>query len=593
MTNPPPADASRPRRSLRIAGVWPAVVLWAVLMAPLLRWGLPSRAQDDLLFGGEPAWTPERFGAAAAIEQRRERQAGADTDLNPLARRDAIAPLTADEGARGEILRRYRLFTRQPDEMITMMALQRMQPRQFDFDPKLYQYGGGYIYLVAAALAGSSAVGVTQLTGDVNVYLTQPELFARFYIVARVLTLVFGGLLLVAVWKLARRAAGRTAAWLAFIFVACTPVFITGVLEAKPHLPSACLALWATLSALNYWTYGRPRDAVHMGWQAGYAFGLVLTGIVALALWPALLLARRRNRNEPGGRVRLADLVLGLSLAGGVYLITNPYIPYNFLFNQTTLSSNFGNSLAMYADQMQRIALGAWRVGVLLVESCGPMALVAGAIGFVWLLRRWPRPVIVASAAGLMMLVIAVLLGADKPAEYARFLLLPVSLLCVAAAILAAQLGHRRRWLALAVAVVVVLPMGTAAYVRSFIADAGGRTESREQAGRYLRDHLAPGQTVGVLQEPAPYAVPPLDFASLDVFWLPPNAPVEPSAVALPDWLAFTADDADVFRGAWWTDAYELVARYPDERHALSRIAWADKPTFLYRCTVPSSQPGE
>ena len=558
-------------------------------MAPLLGWGLPSRAQDELLFGGGPAWPAERYDAADALRQRQLRQAGADTDLNPLATHDRIIHLTADEPARAEILRRYRLFSRQPDEMITFMALQRMQPRKLDFDPKLYQYGGGSIYLIAAALAATSVLGITHLTSDAGVYLEQPELFAAFYVVARAITLVFGGLLLVAVWKLARRAAGRTAGWLALLIVACSPVFITGVLEAKPHLPSTCMILWAILSALDYHAHGRRRDALRMGWQAGYGFGLVLTGIVAAAIWPVLLLTRRRGADSsPADRKRVwYHLLAAAGLAAGVYLLTNPYIPYNLLFNRQSLGSNFENSIAMYTDQMRQAAVGAKRVGQLLLESCGWGALLVGLAGFVYLLRKWPRETALAATAGLAVLLICSLLGAGEPAEVARFLLLPVSLLGVATAALLAALARRKRLWALAVALVVLLPMRTSTYVRSFVADARGRHESRRSAARYIHEHAATTDAIAVLQEPAPYALPPLDFTQREIYWLPPALPAALDQGRLPPWLVFTADDDSVHSRDWWTDYYQLWAGFPAEGWGLSRIAWADKPVLVYRRITP------
>ena len=162
-------------------------------------WGLPSRQADELLFGGAPPWSADRYHTAAALQVRQERSGGADTDLDPLTQRDRIVDLTATAAARAEILRRYRLFSRQPDEMITFMALQRMRPRQFDFDPRLYQYGGAFIYLVGTAIGASATLGITHLSSDPALYLEQPEEFARFYLAARLVTLAFGALLLVAV----------------------------------------------------------------------------------------------------------------------------------------------------------------------------------------------------------------------------------------------------------------------------------------------------------------------------------------------------------------------------------------------------------
>ena len=98
------------------------------------------------------------------------------------------------------------------------------------------------------------------------------------------------------------------------------------------------------------------------------------------------------------------------------------------------------------------------------------------------------------------MLLIAVLLGAHKPAEYARFLILPVSIFAIGAGVAigalagvvravrsadVARCAPWRRPLALVVTVVVVATMKTPIYVRSFIDDAAGQDESRRRAPSY------------------------------------------------------------------------------------------------------------
>lgn len=555
------------------------VLLWALLMLPLLWWGLPTTRDDDLLFGQQPPWKAARYDIESDLKRLRTRNAGADTDLNPLADRQRIIDLTADDAARAEILRRYRLYSRQPDEMITFRALQRMDPRHGDFDPQLYQYGGGHIYLIGAALAASSLLGIVQVTADAGLYLENPAAFARFYLVARFVSLVFGALMLVAVGKLAGRAGGRSTGWLALLCVALSPVFITAVLEAKPHLPSACLLLWAVLSALDYQAHGRLRDALRMGLQAGYAFGLVLTGLAGAALWVALLLApaaapRRRT---------LGHLALAGGLALTVYLLTNPYIPYNMLINRGALGSNLSNSIAMYQDQMRHAAAGAARVEELLREGAGAAIPLAGIIGLLLLLGRRPGPTLVGAAPGLAILLMGVLLGAGKPAEFARFLILPVLLLCVATAGLLTTLARRHLAVGIVATVIVLGLMHTPAYLRSFVRDARGNTESRHLAGCFLREQMRPKESVGLLQEPAPYAVPPLDFARRRVLLLPAARPPHLDEAGLPDWLVFTADDDRRHAGAWWRPYYEFEARFPAGSARLTPIAWADKPVFVFR----------
>ncbi len=459
--------------------------------------------------------------------------------------------------------------------MIIFRALQRMNPRQLDLDPRLYQYGGGYLYLIAGALAGAHVVGFTDLSTNADVFLTHPERFAHFYIVARLISLVFGALALLAISKLARRAAGSTAAWLAPLCLALSPAFIVAVVEAKPHLPAACLTIWAALSALDYRTTGRLRDALRMGLQAGYACGLVLTGVVALLLWPAILLLRR-------DRQTWRHLTLALLIALGVYVVTNPYVPYNLLFNPDVFQSNIGNSTAMYVGQITRAPLGALRVGQLLCESLGPGLLIVALVGLIMLTRARPAATWLVATPGLGMLLIAILTGANKPAEFARFLVLPLALLTTTAGVLLATLAHRHILMGLATIVIVLAIVPTAAYVGALHTDAAGLEETRRLAGLYIDEILRPQTAVGVLQEPAPYATPPLDFTRRNVYLLPQETPVDLNPDQLPQMLIFTADISDQHAGAWWQEYYERTARIPGDDVRPTPITWANKLVLIY-----------
>lgn len=590
MTPPePPADRAQRRRQLNRALLVLALATWFVAMLPLTFWGLPTSADDDLLFGGQPPWPAERYQSASALESLRSRRGGADADLNPLAERDALTDLTQTEAARAEILRRYRLYSRQPDEMITFRALQRMSLRPLDLDPRLYQYGGAYVYGIGAALALGHVLGVLELSGDAAVYLNEPERFARFYIVARTVSLLFGAAALAGAYALATRAAGRRAGWLAMLLVAMSPVFITQALEAKPHLPSACLLVWAAVFALRWLERRRGRDVLLLGCTAGGALGLVLTGAVAALYWPAAWLARRRAAggaslaprrvDASGGRLRAGPLA-STGVAVLIYFVTNPYVFYNAAFDRATLLGNIGNSTAMYS--VRQVSSGAARTFELLFDGTGPLVAGAGLMGFAWLLWRWPRRTLVASSAGLGMVAICALLGAGKPAEYARFLVLPAMLLAVAAAALLADASRRSAWLATAALALIVLVQPAPAYLGAFAADAGRETESRRLAALWLREHAGTQDAIGVVQEPAPYSIPPLDFTRRKLVLLPPREPADLEVSALPPWLVYTADDERAYASAWWRRYFRIAYRVPPAGAALARIAWANKPVFIY-----------
>jgi len=586
----PRDEASRPpstrSRVLEICLAALLLAVWLALMLPLARWGLPSRANDDLLFGGEAPWSAERFAIEDDLAARRSREAGADTDLDAVGAADEIVDLTESDADRAAILRRYRLFTRQPDEMITFMALQRMNPRAGDFDPKLYQYGGAYIYLIGAAVGAASAVGLVDLPGGAA-YLEEPELFGAAYFTARAVTLLFGAALLVAAALIARHFGGRAAAWLAPLIVAAAPVFLSDALEAKPHLPSACMALWATWFALRFAETKRTGHALGMGLCSGLAFGLVLTGAATAALWMPLIASATR------GRSKWAPLALAAGLAVLVYALTNPFVVWNVLAGAGALSSNLENSTAMYT--LADFPVGVRRVGQLLVESGGPGLCFVGAWSLLWLCgwRSMTHVGLLTSAAAALALLCAAI-GAGKPAEFSRFLLLPTAVLAIAAAAyLAAKL--RTSWLlAGGLAAALFVPMNTAAYLRSFYNDAGSVRETRRTAAGFIQQSISPDQPIGVVQEPAPYSIPPLDFTRRRVLLLPRAAPVRPQGLALPDWLVLTGDDLASFDDAWWRERYELFTSFGAERRELSRITWADKPVYLMRLvrSAPAASPG-
>ena len=136
------------------AGRWLLVGLLVVAAAVFglgITWGLPSRNVDPYLFGDEPVWSGQRIQRLLG-DRPDDPTRGADMDVNPLIDRDTITCVNETDEQRAEIICRYRLYTYQPDEMDTMMALARMSPGRGDFDPKLYQYGGLWVYPVGALL---------------------------------------------------------------------------------------------------------------------------------------------------------------------------------------------------------------------------------------------------------------------------------------------------------------------------------------------------------------------------------------------------------------------------------------------------------
>ena len=236
-----------------------------------------------------------------------------------------------------------------------MRALAGMRPGAGRLDPRLYQYGGLWIYPVGALLKLASVAGLVDAHGRTwpGISIT-PRQFGRFYVVARLYAVAWG---LVGVWAVyLDRAAAVGRPGLAGLFAGlcyiCMPVVINMAHEAKPHLPGAVLQLLAVMAAMRYVETGRRSWWMATAALCGAAFGMVLSAWPVFIVLPVMVMLRPE---DVGTR---AVLAVGGGMVGvAVYLLTNPYIVINLFINREVLRSNFGNSLAMYA-------IGRWPEGV-------------------------------------------------------------------------------------------------------------------------------------------------------------------------------------------------------------------------------------
>jgi hypothetical protein len=428
--------------------------------------------------------------------------------------------LQRDAVSRARILRRYRLYSYQPDEMITFRALAMMHPGALDFDPKLYQYGGLWIYPIGAMLKAASLVGLVTVNGDRAYYLDSPGEFGKFYIVARGYSAAWGIVGMLAVFAIVRRATGGlilpAAAGICFL---CLPVVVDLGHEAKPHLAGTAILLLAVLSAMKYVETGRWKWIVWTAIACGAAAGMVLSGVVGLLILPFMSFCRRDDAKRFAG-----ICFAGLVIPAAVYFLTNPYVAIHLAGNRAVLESNFGNTSAMYVrgplgesfcNAARLVAMGtSWPIAIVGVVAAMAMLCckrMRGSVG--WLV----------GPVAVVVLVQFVLYAWGKPGEYARFALFADVGLMLAAFLAAGRFvsGATGRGM------IAVLLVGCActysfAYERGFLRDSLG-DDSRVRAGEEINGRLDLGKlpNLYVLNEPAPYCVPPVDLFGWRIVLLP------------------------------------------------------------------------
>ena len=430
----------------------------------------------------------------------------------------------------------------QPDEFTTFAALAQMKPGRGDLDPRMYKYGGLWIYPVGGLLKLASLAGLVTLTPDPGYYLDHPEAFGRFYVIARLYSAAWGLLGVVAVFLLVRRICGSTpAAFCAALCFMLMPVVVTGAHEAKPHLAGTSLMLWAVLAGAKYAESGRRPMAATAALLCGAAVAMVPSALPALMVIPVMALFRRlphvAGKSQRQARFIGANSIAGVAgllvLAGIVYCATNPYVPINLIRDRAVLRLNFGNSSDFYHVS----ATGLPRAMLLTGLGMSFLLAFAGGIGAVALaIRAGKAPLtdpaevrrrttgMLLAAVALPVGLIFVLFASGQPADYARFALPFDVFLAIEAVVAVETFVRHARWRA---ACFTTLSLTTALiglqYVAGFARDSGSRT-SRMIAAAKLADMLRDdGSMLASREEPAPWSLPPIDLFRWQIV-LPPRS---------------------------------------------------------------------
>lgn len=561
-----------PARVKRTAWLLPPVLLALLAWLPGLNWGLPTRQADATLFGGRPPWSGAELLALLPADDPTASR-GADVDATPLAPATQPVLLNGTDSQRAAIVRRYRLQSRQPDEFINFKSIADMA-RRGDFDPRLYQYGGLWLYPLAATLKVASLAALIDLRGDMAFYLDHPDTFGRFYVVARLVSVAWGLVGVVSVCWVARRLTdNRLLGALAGMGFALLPIVVNAAHEAKPHLAGTALMLLSVIPATRFVERGRWHDAILAGLTAGAAAAMVVSAVLGLAVLPAMALLRRDT-----ARRRSIALLLSLACAAVLFGAANPFVLYNALARPELLSSNLGNSTAMYAVGFAGLA----RALHLLAMGGTVVLLVVAVVGLVAMaIRPLPRgrgssssgnaTILLLAGPTLLVLTQFVLLAGGKPAEYVRFALLPLATSVIVAVVGVDRLVVNPRWSAclssLLVGFITVLgSMETARFVRS--------SSSGEDAslGATLSN---PGSVMALAYEPAPWSCPPVDLFRTEL-WLVPRGR---------DWLARAGQGTTQLGPA--NLASQFGVRDPRET-----FNWAANQWFVRSTTTPGLNSG-
>ena len=176
-----------------------------------VKWGIPSGPRVDMVMP-EVLRTERFFGDMAAGREEIYKYSGGsaigriqNTSLTPVLKSIGIGEgenlyFDGDRKVLANFIRPFLLRTNHTDEQMTITALSGMKPRKLELNPKIFQYGGVYIYGMGAYFFTAGYLKILDISGDIKTYFRDPAKMGRIFTAGRAVNTVFFALCLAVIY---------------------------------------------------------------------------------------------------------------------------------------------------------------------------------------------------------------------------------------------------------------------------------------------------------------------------------------------------------------------------------------------------------
>lgn len=537
-----------------------------------LDWGLPSRERVSLFLGANAGEAVEAVSRSLAVDRERKKGRAGPYPIPLQGWATAVQEITADPDELIRVYRRYFLFSHHPDEILTLMAISSMNPQVLDFDPKFYAYGGLFIYPIAASLKVASLTGLVTLTDDPEHYLRHPEEFGRFFLLGRLWVAI---LFLFSVWAVFRTASlydSPAVGLVAATFFILTPASANWAHVLKPHLPGTLFVILALFYALRHLAEGRERQLLASAFFAGMAASMVIHYGLSL-LFPLIVLWLRKEVQK------WWKGLLTLLIAAVTFTALNPYL----FLNLQRASKEAQHVAGWYG--LGSIWSAPWHYYTTAgVAALGPALAVVVPIALAWAFLFPSSRFLVLTIPGLLYFLLISWAMGRNPLDplNARFGFFVFPFLIITASFLIAVVKrHHLLGGLLLIGMLASTVLSSFGYLTDYYLEST-RENSRYNAARWVNANLQVGETIGALEDVAPYSFPPVRFAKFRVFRLRGPLDAIEWKDGLPNYLLILSHEAPQVKGYRIERAF---ADDPDTRWLpfLRPMTFANKPVYLMR----------
>ncbi len=387
----------------------------------------------------------------------------------------------------------YRTATGNSDESTAVSKLQEIHPSEGDFNyvtdriPNSLSEGAFHFYVYCISLKLVSMTGWLTVTPSKEFYYEHIDEWGKFYLVGRLLSALFGLLSIPVCYWLGKKYASGAVGLLTGLFLATLPSHVVHSRYLIVNVPGLFWILVAFFCLLKTLQEGTTKSYVLSGGAIGIALAARLNAGPLLVMLPLVYLLAGQWKSD------FKKLVLGTGCLVVAYLLGNPYILIEhaeFMKSMSALGDVVTSSRVSFLDKLS-FANSAF------ANALGWPLWMISLVGVGWTLRR-PRKKDWLLLSWLALLLLPIV-RAGEMATPGR--ILPAVPFFVMAG---------SQWLtALKEKSVVLFSALLGTVLVSYIVFYGaffrllGQEDIRDEASRWIVDHIRPHATIGLLNEPS------------------------------------------------------------------------------------------
>lgn len=488
-------------KTFKLAGTVILILVAAIYHLRGCSWGVPDRERIELVVGSEkrleeliPLLTSLHQELEEIIPYYGQRYPGTYEEKEMLTVRISGRSMKIRKDFLNAV-RSFLLRSYGADEHRALLALSRMNPAQWNFDPRFYEYGGVYLYPLAGFLKLCSLTNVIRLKSQMEFYLRHPEEMGRIFVFSRIFgatgAVLAAGIFFLLITDIA--GAGKEAFLLALHF-ALLPVFVLWSFHLKPF---SFGMIWVVATLYQIRQYQKKKETIWL-WLGSIFSGLAMGTLLSYGyvFWAVVLAIFMYPEVSCGrGKAIFSCFVIFLT----VFVLFNPCAVWHWrqLAGEILFLKNYWHTgswqenFCFFFSHTLRTGMGTALYAIAGFSLLAGMFYWRGKEDWFWLFYLLPGLLYFAYTTGNWM--------------HYSFFLYPVFLILPALFVRKIKTGW---WVKL----VLVFSLGWTWVYTSALVNLYRGENLRTAAGRWINQNIPEHASIGLTEPPSPWRTPPFRF---------------------------------------------------------------------------------